>query len=237
MRSIENVLASSVLALLVGVLSVWAFLGATRGVQAQSTVRAPSGPPAIQSSTKVGESGDDHDPQAGRILLGSALGTVGGVGLGAALVRGAMAENHGDDRRYDDPNRPDPTIGLALIGAAFIVGGAPFGAVRMGRIEKGRTGAYVVGGVGEFVVGGLGYALANQIHGSRTSRLTGLGVGWVLGAAGGTLLAASQQEGGTGLLGYRDGAWRVSRPTVQVRSSPILDRPAVGVTLLSVRLQ
>jgi len=183
----------------------------------------------------LGDSRDDHDPQVGRILLGSALGTVGGVGLGAALLRGATAAREEHDRAYDDPNEPDPTIGLAVIGAAFIVGGAPFGAVRMGGIERGRTGAYVVGGVGEFVVGGAGYALANQIHESRTSRFVGLGVGWILGAAGGALLAAPQQESGTGLVGYRNGEWQVSRPVV--RPGLTFDRPSVGVTLLSVRFQ
>jgi len=237
MRSVERAPAASILILLVGALSVGGILGAPRRVQAQSTVRALSGQTAIPSSTRLGASEEDHDPQAGRILLGSALGAVGGAGLGAALLLGAKAAREENDGRYDDPNRTDPTIGLSMIGVAFIVGGAPFGAVRMGGIERGRTGAYVVGGVGEFVVGGAGYTLANQIHESPTSRYVGLGVGWILGAAGGALLAAPQQKSGTGLVGYRDGEWQVSRPALQVRSSPILDRPSVGVTLLSVRLQ
>lgn len=76
---------------------------------------------------------DSHDPHPGRIVLGGALGAVGGVGLGVALLRGAaMVDREQEDRVYDDPSRPDPAAGIALIGAAVIVGGAPFGAVRMG---------------------------------------------------------------------------------------------------------
>jgi hypothetical protein len=69
----------------------------------------------------LGDPGDDHNPHVGRVLLGSALGTVGGVGLGAALLRGAAAAREEHDRTYGDPNEPDPTIGLAVIDAAFIV--------------------------------------------------------------------------------------------------------------------
>jgi len=227
--------------MLVGTGLVLTLPGANRAGHAQSIDPAVSGPPAIQSpmrpegSGDPGESGDDHDPHVGRILLGSALGAVGGAGLGAALLQGAEAAREEHDGRYDDPNRTDPTIGLSMIGVAFIVGGAPFGAVRMGGIERGRRGAYVVGGIGEFVGGGVGYTLANQVHESRTARYVGLGVGWVLGAAGGALLAASQQEQSTGLVGYSNGEWQVSRPVV--RPGLTFDRPSVGVTLVSVRFQ
>lgn len=221
-------------------------IGADRAAHAQPTTQPGPPRPATETGRYLGGLGRPgaaadtarSKPSVRRVLLGSVLGTAGGVGLGVALVQGARAaDRNRADPSSDDPNRPDPTVGLALVGAALIVGGGPFGAVQMGGIERGRGGAYVLGGVGEFVVGGLGYALANRIHESRASRLTGLGVGWVLGAAGGALLAASQRKRSTGLVGYRKEAWHVSRPTVQVRPGPTLDRPSVGVTLLSVRLQ
>jgi hypothetical protein len=146
--------------------------------------------------------------------------------------RGLRKEN----RVYDDPSRPDPAAGIALIGVAAIVGGAPFGAVRMGRIKDGRTGAYVLAGVGEFVVGALGYALANRIHESASSRLAGLGTGVVVGAAGGALVAPTQEEQSTGLVGYEAGEWSVSPPDVRVRPNVGRHRSlSATVSLLSLR--
>jgi len=239
MPSVENTHVSRVVVLFVGGVLVWGLPGADRAVRAQPTVRSASIQMVPQGARLSGTAGrmDSPDPHPGRIVLGSALGAVGGVGLGAALLRwAAVMDREQEDRVYDDPSRADPAAGIALLGAAVIVGGAPFGAVRMGRIENGRTGAYVLAGVGEFVVGALGYALANRLHESPSSRLVGLGTGVVVGAAGGALVAPTQEEQSTGLVGYEAGEWRVSPPDVRVHPN-VEGRqpPSATVALLSLR--
>lgn len=180
------------------------------------------------------------DPHFGRTLLGSALGAAVGAGVGGLLLKGAaMAESDTDreDRINGNVGEPDPATIAAMIGIACVLGGAPFGAVRMGRIEQDRTGAYVLAGVGEFVVGALGYALAHRLHRSTPSRLVGVGSGVVVGAAGGVMIAASQREQSIALVGYESGEWNVSPPDVRMRSNlGAPQSPTMTVSLLSLRL-
>lgn len=158
------------------------------------------------------------------------------MSIGLLLWKGTADAGLDDEREYQTwHDKPSPGEVLFMAGLCAIVAGGPIGAVEGAGIQERRTDAYVVAGVGEFVLGGLTYGLTTRLDANSTGRLLGLGIGAVIGAAGGAALIALEKE--SGAVSYREGTWRVSAPDIGVRPQFASSRfPSINVTLVSVRL-
>jgi len=180
---------------------------------------------------------DDESSQFPEALKGSAIGTVVGGLAGGLLIAAANQESSTDDTDTLDDPQEERARTAGVLGALFVVGGAPVGAVRGADLEGNKVGIYALSGLGELILGGAGIALGVAAGQNDTGKAVGaivLGApGVAVGAAGGAVSGAERSSDGA--LGYdaRSDEWFAQPPSVDVHLRP---SPSAHVSLFQLNL-